>query len=66
LATAAGIKELMCRLGHVSPKAPLRYQHATRERDTTIAEAMDAMTRAARSARLRWNTLSLKPTCDRP
>ncbi len=38
-ATGAGTKELMYRLGHVSPQAALRYQHATRERDTVIADA---------------------------
>ena len=48
-ATGAGIKELMYRLGHVSPHAALRYQHATRERDTAVAEAMGAMIRAART-----------------
>lgn len=45
LAAAAGAstKELMARLGHASPRAALRYQHATRERDRAIAEAMDRM-----------------------
>lgn len=28
--TGAGTKELMHRLGHASPQAALRYQHATR------------------------------------
>ena len=45
-ATGAGTKELMYRLGHASPQAALRYQHATRERDTAIAEAMGAMMQA--------------------
>jgi integrase len=39
--TGAGTKELMHRLGHASPQAALRYQHATRERDTAIADAID-------------------------
>jgi integrase len=39
--TGAGTKELMHRLGHASPQAALRYQHATRERDTAIADALD-------------------------
>ncbi len=45
LAAAAGAstKELMARLGHASPAAALRYQHATRERDRTIADRMDTM-----------------------
>ena len=48
-ATGAGTKELMYRLGHASPQAALRYQHATRERDTAIADAMGVMMRAAQS-----------------
>jgi hypothetical protein len=31
----------MSRLGHASPAAALRYQHATAERDRVIAERMD-------------------------
>jgi hypothetical protein len=31
----------MHRLGHASPRAALIYQHATRERDIAIAEAMN-------------------------
>jgi integrase len=41
--TGAGTKELMYRLGHASQQAALRYQHATRERDRTIADALDAL-----------------------
>ena len=37
----------MYRLGHASPQAALRYQHATRERDTAIADAMGVMMQAA-------------------
>lgn len=40
-ATGAGTKELMHRLGHASLRAALLYQHATRERDIAIAEAMN-------------------------
>ncbi len=47
-ATGAGTKELMYRLGHVSPQAALRYQHATRERDTAIAKAMGQLMRSGR------------------
>jgi integrase len=39
--TGAGTKELMHRFGHASPRAALIYQHATRERDIAIAEAMN-------------------------
>jgi len=48
-ATGAGTKELMYRLGHVSPQAALRYQHATSERDVAIADAIDELLRSARS-----------------
>lgn len=33
----------MHRLGHPSPQAALRYQHATRERDVAIAKALDVI-----------------------
>lgn len=31
----------MARMGHSSPAAALRYQHATRERDRAIADRMN-------------------------
>ena len=40
----------MHRLGHASPAAALRYQHATAERDQAIAERMDDLI-AGRSSR---------------
>ncbi len=49
-ATGASTKELMHRLGHASPRAALRYQHATAERDGTIAEGIDRLIEAARAA----------------
>ena len=42
---------VMDRLGHACPQAALRYQHATRERDTVIADAMGLMMRAAQVER---------------
>jgi len=42
-ATGASTKELMSRLGHASAQAALRYQHATRERDQAIADALSEM-----------------------
>ena len=36
-ASGASTKELMHRMGHASPEAALRYQHATRDRDAAIA-----------------------------
>jgi hypothetical protein len=39
-ASGATTKELMYRMGHASPTAALRYQHATRDRDAVIAAAL--------------------------
>ena len=39
-ATGASVAELQRRLGHASPAAALRYQHATQDRDRAIAEAL--------------------------
>jgi integrase len=47
-ATGASTKELMHRLGHASPRAALRYQHATAKRDEAIADGIDRMLDAAR------------------
>jgi integrase len=49
-ATGASTRELMARMGHASAEAALRYQHATRRRDVTIAEALDAMVEGSRQA----------------
>lgn len=42
-ATGATLAELMARLGHSTPGAALRYQHASRDRDRVIAEALSAL-----------------------
>lgn len=39
-ASGASTRDLMHRMGHVSPAAALRYQHATRDRDAAIAAAL--------------------------
>jgi len=39
-ATGASTKELMARMGHVSPRAALIYQHGTADRDAAIARAL--------------------------
>jgi len=44
------IKDLMSRMGHNSPAAALRYQHATRDRDATIARALSDLIRPERVA----------------
>lgn len=46
--TGATLAELMARLGHSTPQAAMRYQHAARDRDKAIAAALSAM--AERSA----------------
>lgn len=45
-AAGASTRELMARMGHASPEAALRYQHATEQRDAALAEVLgDFMTR---------------------
>jgi integrase len=41
--TGATLAELMSRLGHQSPAAAMRYQHAAQGRDQVIAVALSAM-----------------------
>jgi hypothetical protein len=48
--TGAGVKEIMYRIGHSSPQAALRYQHATLRRDAAIAEGI------SRSSGPTWTT----------
>ncbi|MCO6010207.1 tyrosine-type recombinase/integrase [Actinoallomurus purpureus] len=38
--TGASLKELVTRMGHASPRAALIYQHATRDRDKVVAQAL--------------------------
>ena len=45
--TGATVRELMARLGHTSPTVALRYQHAARERDRSIADALGTALSAA-------------------
>lgn len=41
--TGATLAELMARLGHSTPTAAMRYQHAAKDRDKAIAEALSRM-----------------------
>jgi integrase len=41
--TGATLAELMARLGHSTPQAALRYQHAAQGRDQEIAKALSAL-----------------------
>lgn len=45
----ATLKEAMARLGHASPVAALRYQHAVQSRDAEIASAIDRLLQPNRS-----------------
>jgi integrase len=46
-ATGASLAELMARLGHSTAGAAMRYQHAVRDRDQVIAEALSRMAEGA-------------------
>jgi integrase len=48
--TGATTKELMARLGHSSSNAALIYQHASAERDRSIADGLSAMFRDAQTS----------------
>ena len=50
-ATGAGVKEIMYRIGHSSPQAALRYQHASARRDLAIAAGIDELIRHERGHR---------------
>lgn len=41
--TGATLAELMARLGHSTPQAAMRYQHAAADRDTAIAAALSLL-----------------------
>jgi len=58
--TGASTRELMVRMGHASPLTALRYQHATRDRDRAIAEALSALASAVyRVYASEWGELAL-------
>jgi len=54
-AKGATIAELMHRAGHASPRAAMLYQHATRDRDHAIAEAMATLAKPTPVVALRWS-----------
>lgn len=45
-ASGASVADLMRRGGHANPRAALRYQHATEDRDKAIAEALGQLAKA--------------------
>ena len=48
-ATGASTAELMARMGHASPAAAIRYQHATADRDQAIADAVSRIASETRA-----------------
>lgn len=50
-ATGATLAELMARLGHSTPGAAMRYQHAAADRDKAIAAALSKMATPTKSRR---------------
>lgn len=50
VASSATLRELMTRMGHASPRAAPIYQHANREREREITEALSRRIEAVRSA----------------
>lgn len=50
-AAGASTAELMARMGHASHQAALRYQHATKDRDAVLAQALDGFVTDARDNR---------------
>ena len=47
-APGASLRDIMARMGHDNPRAALIYQHANREADQGIADAIDKAVKAAR------------------
>ncbi len=68
--TGATLREVMARLGHASPAAAQRYQHAAERRDRVIAEALDVVLDAAARSRTGadgpglWDGCGMEPDID--
>lgn len=60
-ATGATLAELMARLGHSTPQAAMRYQHAAQDRDRVIADALSELYTGATVLPLRKPTSEAKP-----
>jgi integrase len=56
----ASTADLMARMGHASPAAALRYQHATRERDEALAKLVGEHCIAARPAQPEQRVVALE------
>jgi len=66
VASGASLRELMTRMGHASPRAALIYQHANREREREITEALSRRIEAARTGDLarKWREVDPDSTAD--
>jgi integrase len=58
--TGATLAELMARLGHSTPGAAMRYQHAAKDRDAEIASALSALATGKPTPKSRRRTASGK------
>jgi integrase len=68
-ATGATLAELMARLGHSTPNAAMRYQHATSDRDHEIAAVLSDMMAGGKMVPLRPRRKAgraLRPEVRRP
>ena len=59
-ATGASIAELMRRGGHANPRAALKYQHATEDRDKALAHALSGLASASLAHVARTSASSAK------
>jgi integrase len=60
--SGATTRELMVRVGHASPAAALRYQHATEDRDVALAHALSELAVPARVSPLSDDTRDIRGT----
>ncbi|MGH9086953.1 MAG: tyrosine-type recombinase/integrase [Acidimicrobiales bacterium] len=60
--SGATTRELMARVGHASPAAALRYQHATEDRDVALAEALSGLSRPAAVASISDTSRDIRGT----
>jgi hypothetical protein len=60
--TGVSLRDLMARMGHDSPDAALIYQHATRQADKAIADAVSAQVEAEQSMKTRKTRTTRRTT----
>lgn len=59
-ATGAGVKDIMHRIGHSSPQAALRDQHASARRDQAIADGISDLTQRERGGPGRTRQVTIR------